>query len=164
MKHQSGSEYTFSPSDNFNYVPGLNQAFYVTQNTLFKIIFQGTLYNSGFVDTPIFLQVMVNDHLIIGNKILPNTGDRVNYGISDVDEKNGYFSVGYLHQVWIATPMTKSAQVYLSPGIYSFNVGAKALNHNGYIYGSTVTYELLQFENGNLQTIGGFLLITTLAK
>jgi len=107
---------------------------------------------------------MVNDHLILGTKVLPNTSSRINYNlgttIDEVDRINGYYNIA--SSIAIALPITKIVQVYLPPGIYSFNVGIRVAQAGGYVAGSTVTYELMQFEHFDQAVIGGFPLITTL--
>lgn len=140
-------------------MPGLNEAFHTTQNTLFRITFQGGIYNNGqLVDQ--LVQIMVNGYLIIGDKTVPNTPARVNYGlgshINDVDAIGGHYGAGYGTRMHV----TRVAYIFLPAGTWTFNVGTRSVigENTGVIHRSMVTYELTQFQDPNLAKIGGLLL------
>jgi hypothetical protein len=148
------------PSQRFVYVPGLNDAFYVTQNTLFKMTLQAVISNdNGKLDQ--FVQILVNDHLIIGNKTIPNTEKRINYGLGDnlwdVDTSGGFY---YSSGLSLSVPIMRVTFVYLAPGIYTFNVGTRSAYSNGLFRQGIVTFELTQFENGSLTSVGGYNLVS----
>ncbi|CAF1006456.1 unnamed protein product [Adineta steineri] len=147
------------------YVTGLNEAFHINRNTLFKVTFLAGVYSSP--QGPLVVQIMVNDYLIIGNKVVPNTAARINYSlgisIDIVDMSNGFQQVDS-GVIGIMLPLTRVAYVYLAPGVYSFNVGARSFRSRGVIDGATVTYELTQSQDANENTIGAFPLITTFSK
>jgi hypothetical protein len=104
--------------------------------------------------------------LILGTKVVPNTAARLNYGLGTnlevIDGKNGYTFTGLAASLII--PISKIAHVYLPPGTYSFNVGARTAHVQANCWSSTVTYELIQFENSQLTDLGNYPLITTLPK
>ncbi|CAF0871302.1 unnamed protein product [Didymodactylos carnosus] len=116
---------------------------------------------------PLAIQIVVNDYLIIGNKVVPNSAARINYGLGTsifaVDILNGYYQVDS-DVIGIVMPVTRVAYVYLAPGIYSFNVGVRSFQSHGNVDGATVTYELTQSPNANEKTIGTFPLVKTFAK
>jgi hypothetical protein len=97
VKYQSITIFDVPPSESFLYVPGLNEVFYVSRNTMFKITVQAGLRTTSSM-TNHFVQIMVNDHLIIGKELIPNTGQRINYKVGyntyEVDSKGGYFTFG----------------------------------------------------------------------
>lgn len=155
IKRQGTEDFNFVPTNNFVFVPNLNEAFHVTKNTLFKITFQGSLWNGPNVIHQ-FIQIMVNDNLIIGDKILPNTAHRVNFGIGNdlqaVDTNAGMYhsQVGGIMML-----ITREAFVYLPPGTWSFNVGVRSMQSQGWVRGGVVTYELTELINEN---VGGMTL------
>ncbi len=156
IKSQGVEDFLTVPSDNFQYIPGLNEAFHTTQNTLFQITFQGGIYNNGqLVDQ--LVHIMVNEYLIIADKILPNTAARVTYGLGrsmyEVDAIGGHYGAGYGTRMHV----TRIAHVLLPPGTWTFNVGTRSVvgENTGIIHRSMVTYELTQFEDPNLQAVGG---------
>ena len=156
IKYQGVEDFLTVPSENFQYIPDLNEAFHITQNTLFRITFQGGVYNNGqLVDQ--LVHIMVNGYLIIADKILPNTAARVNYGLGntlyDVDAIGGHYGAGYPTRMHV----TRVAHVLLSPGTWTFNVGTRSVvgEKTGIIHRSMVTYELTQFQDPNLASVGG---------
>ncbi|CAF3784356.1 unnamed protein product [Rotaria sp. Silwood1] len=109
---------------------------------------------------------MVNGYLIISNKAVPNTQERVNYGLGDtiliVDTKNGFYQADTT--IGILMPITRIAYIYVAPGVYSFNVGARVESGRGRVYDSTVTYELMQSEDADEASLGDFPLVTTFSR
>ncbi|CAF1098095.1 unnamed protein product [Rotaria sp. Silwood1] len=102
---------------------------------------------------------MVNDLLIIGNKLVPNTIQRANYGmgsVMQVDRQGGYY---YSASVRSEIPITRVAFVFLPSGTYSFNVGTRSYGGSGQFHNGIVTFELTQFENGNLASVGDYQLV-----
>ena len=150
-QNSAGGGFAFSPSDNFVYAPDMNQAFHVTKTTLFKITFQGSLYNDA-KDVRLFLQIMVNDYLIVANRLIPNTNER----------STGMDSIGgldYLNGVgFSAIVITRVAMIYLPPGTYTLNVGVRSNLGTGHLLNGMVTYELIQF--GVDQDLGDLKLAT----
>lgn len=145
------------PSDNFIYIPGLNQAFHITRRTLFKITYQGGIYND-YKRLAQFVQIMVNDHIILGNKLVPNTAQRVNYGLGSTIDGVDSFG-GQCYEQGGPDPMvpfTRVAHVYLPPGTYTFNVGTRSLHNTGSTVNGFVTFEITQYENQSLESIGEF--------
>lgn len=157
VKYQTSFMFKSNPSNQFNYVPHLNEAFHVTKNTLFRITFQGTLHNPEAGHA--FVQIMVNDYLIIGNRLLPNTNQRLTMGLGSDD----YIPDGYGGFCFGGTGQhsfeTRIAMVYLPPGTYTFNVGVRAKSSYTNVVASFVTYELTQFDNNN-QDLGDLKLAT----
>lgn len=155
------------PKSDFVYITGLNQAFYVARNTLFKITFQGSIYDKGVGGLECSVQILVNNYLIIGNKTIPNTSARASYAsdgsVLEIDNLNGFYQVNS-GGVGILTPLTRIAYVYLPPGIYSFNVGSRSRGNIAMVYDGTVIYELLQSGYDLEGTLGEFQLITDLPK
>lgn len=139
--------------DNFLYVPGLNEAFFVQSSTLFKITIQTSFYLQSRAD--IFVQALVNDYIIIGNKLVPNTAQRVDYGIG-----NNLYEIdimgGYIISENVVGAVTRVAVVYLRPGVYSFNVGVRAHHNKGSLLRSMVTYELIQYEDEEMKRVGNY--------
>jgi hypothetical protein len=166
-KHQDpDSNYIYAASTNFVYVPNLNEAFSVTKNTLFKIMFQADiLFGTQMMQE--FVQIMVNDYLIIDNSLLPNTADRVNQSegktLEAVDGRGGslYFkAINYANgAVDVALSMNRVAIVYLQPGTYTFNVGVRTNTGSPQLRGGMVTFELTQFEKDE-QNVGDYKLMT----
>jgi len=105
--------------------------------------------------------------LIIGNKTIPNTSARVSYASSgsvlEIDNRNGFYQIDTAG-VGVLTPMTRIAYIYLPEGVYSFNVGTRVRNNNGYVYDGTVIYELIQSEDSSETAMGEFQLVTNLSK
>jgi hypothetical protein len=138
----------------------------VTRNTLFRITFQGSIYNAGVGAISQSLQILVNNYLIIENETIPNTAARASYASSgsvlEIDNKNGFYQIDT--GVGVLTPLTRIAYVYLPEGVYSFNVGTRARTNNGYVYDATVTYELIQSLDASETSIGDFQLNTNLSK
>jgi hypothetical protein len=133
---QQDSVQTFSTSSNFNYVTGTNVAFHITNNTLFKITYQGTAEQHANVDIGFRLQILVNDLIISGNQLKSNTV---------VDSTAGYY--WYQGASDSAVFVSRMAMVYLSPGIYSFNVGVQTLFPSLELNGGMVHYEIIQFDD-----------------
>lgn len=167
VKFQPPGGQAFLPTNDFGYVVGLNQAFSVTQNTLFRITFQGSVYNRAVIPLEHSIQIMVNDLLIIGNKTIPNTSARLSYtstgNILEIDNMNGFYQVDTT-RVSVLIPITRIAYIYLAPGVYSFNIGARTRCNTGYVYDGTVTYELIQSSYPFETSLGQFQLITNLFK
>ncbi|CAF1362248.1 unnamed protein product [Didymodactylos carnosus] len=63
-------DFIFASIDNFIYLPNMTETFHITQNTLFKITFQGGMANWGQTLDQ-YVHTMVNDYLIIHNYLLP---------------------------------------------------------------------------------------------
>lgn len=157
VKYQGINIFKATPSNQFNYVPDLNEAFHVSKNTLFRITFQGTLHNPQPGHS--FVQIMVNDYLIIGNRLFPNTDQRWTMipGSNDfLPDGYGGHSYGGIAQ---HSTQTRIAMVYLAPGTYTFNVGVRPRNSYTDVTMGFVTYELTQFDNSN-QDLGDFQLTT----
>jgi hypothetical protein len=134
---QQNSPQTFSPGSNFNYVTGTNAAFHVTKNTLFRITFQGAAEQHVNTFIRFNLQILVNDRIISGNQLKPNSNDK--------DQLGGYYwYVGMGHS---GVFVSRMALVYLSPGTYSFNVGVISDFPSLQLLYGIVHYELTQFED-----------------
>ncbi|CAF3225171.1 unnamed protein product, partial [Rotaria sp. Silwood2] len=86
---------------------------------------------------------MVNDYLIIGDKILPNTAERVSFGMGNdlqaVDTNGGIY---YSQVPGIMMFVSRTAVVYLPPGTWTFNIGLRCNANVGILRGGIVTYEL----------------------
>ncbi|CAF4399318.1 unnamed protein product [Rotaria socialis] len=157
VKYQGSDSFNTVLSGNFVFIPNLSKAFVITQPTFFKITFQGCIYNGGQYLQQ-FVQIIINDYLILANKLVPNTVQRVNYGLglalNDVDTIGGiYFAT---NQYYSITPITRIAHVYLPAGTYIFGVGTRNDRNTGEIRGGIVTYESTQFENDRLQQVGDY--------
>ncbi|CAF1408757.1 unnamed protein product, partial [Didymodactylos carnosus] len=139
--------FVFVPSNNFVYVPDMNEAFHVTKNTLFKITLQCGLFNRAqAVDQ--FVQIIVDDYLIMHNSLLPNTDQRLGM-LSATDSYQTDRIGGYYHfggSINSFEFVTRMAMVYLPPGTYTFNVGVRSSSASGLLGGGMVTYELTQFD------------------
>jgi len=167
MKRQDpNSNYVYAASANFVYVPNLNEAFSVTKNTLFKVTFQGDIWFASQMMQE-FVQIMVNDYLIIDNNLLPNTGERVNQNqgqtLESVDNRGGslfFKAINYADgAVDVTLSINRVAIVYLQPGTYTFNVGVRTTAGSPRLQGGMVTFELTQFEKDE-QDVGDYKLMT----
>jgi hypothetical protein len=133
IKHQNpGDDFIFTPSNNFVDVSDMNEAFHVTENTLFKITFQGEFRYFENTNHQ-YVQIMVNDNLIMGDRVLPNTDQRMsmNWG------RNCYRGAGAV------LSLTRVAMIYLPPGIYVFNIGVRTEprdNQSGRVRAELITY------------------------
>ncbi|CAF4553826.1 unnamed protein product [Rotaria socialis] len=148
------------PNTVFTAVPNMDEAFHVIQNTLFKITVQARINNfAGGADH--FLQVLVNGNLVIGNKVVPNNEKRVNFGLGSdiwaVDITGGYF---YSANLPLGMPITRVSFIYLSPGTYRFDVGTRCAYNKVSFGNAIVTFELTQFEDEHLQSIGSYHLLS----
>jgi hypothetical protein len=103
---------------------------------LFKITYQGTAEQHANVDIGFRLQILVNDLIISGNQLKSNTV---------VDSTAGYY--WYQGASDSAVFVSRMAMVYLSPGIYSFNVGVQTLFPSLELNGGMVHYEIIQFDD-----------------
>lgn len=157
VKYQSEIIFGVAPSNQLSYVPHLNEAFHVTKNTLFRIVFQGLLHSPR--PGHAFAQIMVNDYLIIGDRLFPNTVQRLAMAWNTPgfmpDGYGGYIAGGNPQH----DPITRIAMVYLPPGTYTFNVGVRAVTEGTGVAGGLVTYELTQFDHNNTD-LGDFQLAT----
>ncbi|CAF0941453.1 unnamed protein product [Didymodactylos carnosus] len=130
------------------FVPDMNKAFHVSKKTLFKVTFQGGLWNSNAILNE-YVHIMVNDYLIIGSRLLPNANQRATMGLGtgrfQTDSIGGYSYVGSL--ISSRFIVSRTAMVCLPPGTYIFNVGVRADEGSDRVAGGMVTYELTQFEN-----------------
>ncbi|CAF0836968.1 unnamed protein product [Adineta steineri] len=142
-------------SATFQYVPSLSQTFTVEQPTLFKTTVQGGIYNEGRIIRTI-VQVIVNDHVVVGDTLIPNTADTMN---NRLQASGGYF-VSNSQNVAIVVPFTRISYVYLQPGTYTFNVGMRCFKGLSKFEVGMVTYELIQYKNSSLRKIGGLRLNT----
>ncbi|CAF0980646.1 unnamed protein product [Rotaria sordida] len=102
---------------------------------------------------------MVNDHLIILNRLLPNTDQRLDMFVTgasrvEIDSIGGRLSAN--SGLVLAA---RTAMIYLPAGTYIFNVGVRSEYELGRLFGGIVTYELSQFDSEN-QDLGDLKLAT----
>lgn len=147
-------------SNNFVTIPDLRKIFHITRATFFKITYQGGVYNGG-QERQQYVQIMVNNSLILANTLVPNTAARVQYGISSniqiVDRVGGDY---YVNTGNIQSMITRMAFVYLPAGTYTFDVGVRCEAGIVSNVGGFVNYELTQFENEDLQQVGAYVMAT----
>jgi hypothetical protein len=138
LKKQS-THYDFGVSNNFNVVPELESNLYICKPALVKISFQGSAWlKSG---TNFFIQILVNDRLIIGDKIIPNVPNSVT--AKDISESGGYFYTSgsdFLHVI-----ASKFALVNLAPGKYKFDVGVRTTDTTATLRHGIVTVEMMEY-------------------
>ncbi|CAF3820932.1 unnamed protein product [Rotaria sp. Silwood1] len=167
MKYQDPTQsILFVPSDNFVYVPNMDKAFSVTQNTLFRITFQGFLW-SNYQVVQSYIQILVNDYLIIGDRLLPNTKQRFTMSLGTGQDETDLIGDGFYNggQGDTGILANRVALVYLPRGTYTFNVGVSSSNQPGNLKRGFVTYELTQFDNSSEnQDLGGLKLATFPSK
>ncbi|CAF2189513.1 unnamed protein product [Rotaria magnacalcarata] len=127
IKRQGTDDFGFAPSNNF-----------------------GSLWNGPGIK-PEFIHIMVNGYLIIGDKILPNTVQRINFGLGNdlqaVDTNGGLF---YSQVPGIMMFISRTALVYLPPGTWAFSIGARSGLSYGTVRGGIATYKLTELENEDL--------------
>lgn len=138
----------------FQYVKGLSKTFEVEQPTLFKTTIQGGILDiSGIIRAT--LQMVVNDHVIAADTLIPNKAEALNDGRFQF----GSYVYGNGQAIYVV-PVTRISHVYLQPGTYTFNVGIICSEAPIKLEFPMVTYELMQFKDTNLKEIGGLKLTT----
>ncbi|CAF0951863.1 unnamed protein product [Didymodactylos carnosus] len=144
--------------DIFSKIPGLTSTFTLPQPTLYKITFQANCKVA--VPGRLFLRIMVNDQLIIGDRLIPNTSDRhlnqtiLGTTLTEVDCRGGCFQYSGIDRVewgWTEYACSKTEIIYLKPGVHVFDVGVRINEREFEIIGGILQFELIQYEqNSNI--------------
>ncbi len=137
---QSGV-YECKPSRNFTFVPGLQSPLSVQRPTLFKVSFQGSAWQSGEVN--FYLQILVNNRLIIGDRLVPNTPDIDKD--EDISASGGYFYTNSLESSHVIA--SKFAFVYVAPGIYKFDIGVRTTDKSATIRHGILIVERTEYDD-----------------
>jgi hypothetical protein len=106
-------------------VPGLSLVFYIDRPRLFRISIQGQMYTSA-LNSGSLIKVMINEHILISNKLLPNNDQR--FGVASAPG-NDLWSKDWqggilLHSTasYVTVSGFKRESVYLPAGTHSINV------------------------------------------
>ncbi|CAF1057700.1 unnamed protein product [Didymodactylos carnosus] len=136
-------------SEIFEKVPGLTTQFYHTQPLLYKIRFDGVCTTYSGVWTRAFVRLMVDDSLLYGFQLTPNTVDRWKSisgatSLTDVDQIGGGSSLTIPTS---ELTCSKTDFIYLQPGLHTLDVGARGdgtATPSMSVRGGQLTIELIQ--------------------
>jgi len=142
-------------STSFVKIPGLSFVFSHTVPLLYKIRFQGGCANL-MADKASFLRIMIDNKILVSNKLLPNTDRRLDFApylgtsLREIDARGGVFLFTPLASAtsWEQFSCAKTENVYLPAGMHSIDVVVRT---DGVFYGYTgeLTVELVEYSSNS---------------
>jgi hypothetical protein len=151
FKYQSPSHFNVSVSNIYIRVPGLRTYFTTTQPTLFEINYQGSCeVHKG---KGVHIKLLVDDHLIVGDRRTPNVPQRHLLADPNVGETVAQFdqwlSQHHLPFELATLPIVQSAVVLVGPGLHIFDIGVHHgdIGLSSVIFGGTMRFKWTVLNN-----------------
>ena len=153
FKYQDPSHFNVTVSDIYVPVPGLRTRLNVVQPTLFEITYQGScdVHNGKGVH----IKLMVDNHLIVGDKRTPNVRDRHLYSDPIAGTTSAQFdqwlSQHHLPNGTATLPIIQSAVILVGPGMHIFDIGVHHgdIGFKSVIFGGTMRFKWTVVDQNN---------------
>ncbi|CAF3030095.1 unnamed protein product [Rotaria sp. Silwood2] len=147
-----------TPSVIFVKIPGLTVSVAHQTPMLYKIWFSGGCYVTN-ANVHYFIRFMVDDLLLVDNKLLPNTENRqtllpaIGNSLVLIDSIGASF-LRSSDSTGSSFTCAKYEIVYLPPGVHVINAVVRTTSPSLYLHAGTLIVELIQYEKNakiNLQ-------------
>lgn len=151
-KYMAGSRFDLTAaSATFVKIPGLIVSVNHDTPILYKIWFSAGCYMTSSTASSSFVHFVVDDWILIGNKLLPNTGTRLAYGFTLGDSLTVIDAHGASYLRSSDSPGTyytcsKYELVYLPPGLHVIEAAVRTEHPSLLVHSGTLTVELTQYE------------------
>ncbi|CAF2028751.1 unnamed protein product [Rotaria magnacalcarata] len=135
----------------FSKVPGLSFAFHHTKPLVYSVRFQGTCATIS-PNRRSFVKIMIDDQILSGNQLMPNTARRASFSPEGYDEATKLVrtdQIGGLYlwsQVYAHIPCIKLETFLLPPGVHTIDVVARTEQILS-IYGGELHIRLAEFDS-----------------
>lgn len=129
-------------------IPGLSFVFHHSRPSIYKIYFQGMVYANN-LDCRTWIRMMIDDQVLIANKLYPNTEGRFTIDPSigrdsmAIDWRAGIY-VYSLSSV-IVVPSVKREVVLIAAGTHSIDIGIRTERGVG-VHGAELSLEIIELD------------------
>ena len=151
-KYMAGSRFDLTAaSATFVKIPGLIVSVNHDTPILYKIWFSAGCYMTHYAASSSFVHFMIDDWILIGNKLLPNTATRLAYAFTlgdslSVVDAHGASYLRSSDSTGTYYTCSKYELVYLPPGLHVIEAAVRTEQPSLLVHAGTLTVELTQYE------------------